>query len=513
MEVRDIFKKVVHFANWEYKEKRPKSVKVLRVKSKSLLTLGVLPELQMRTIGPIMYLVVSDNRDTLMIYFFNRNGERIGGQNYEPTPKFMKKLNKSTTVKYQLPKKERKERVDDTLLTQKEFSKMHQNISNILGIYHKYPYTVLVNKELQFELTRELGCKRIEKKLQIPLDLINKSHFEFLVTVEWFYSYLTSSIPLSEESVDTSIIYDLALLLSVVFNLNFLNKISSLKLASLKIRIQDKNFDLTEDLKLAIKSLSHVKSNEKLSQLLKKYCAGLKMLNRYRISLSLAEILELFIFSCEMFNTTTDAHMFYTEENEDIANYFYFKVFSRAHELSKELNMELLEYKTYLLSTLFGLHLLNPEEIMETPYSLTEVIENIGKLIENPIIYDGIQRIDELVSDIISEYILRYQKFNTVYEVQEDILDFTLEIENQSNFMLQDVKYELVWKPKNRIQRVNEEKEMVAHDLHKQEVKHFLFTIHSKGSISFSCKISFIDPIFQDKIKIKTIQLQKLILK
>lgn len=65
METRDAFKKVVHFAIWEHKEKRPKSVKVLRLKSKGTITLGVLPEFQIRTIGPIIYLVVSDQGDEL----------------------------------------------------------------------------------------------------------------------------------------------------------------------------------------------------------------------------------------------------------------------------------------------------------------------------------------------------------------------------------------------------------------------------------------------------------------
>lgn len=105
MESREAFKKVVHFANWEYNEKRPKSVKVLRLKSKSTITLGVLPEFQIKSIGPIIYLVVSDRGDELMVYFFKRNGDRTGGQHYEPTPKFMKKLDKSTIVKIKLPKK------------------------------------------------------------------------------------------------------------------------------------------------------------------------------------------------------------------------------------------------------------------------------------------------------------------------------------------------------------------------------------------------------------------------
>jgi hypothetical protein len=213
-----------------------------------------------------------------------------------------------------------------------------------------------------------------------------------------------------------------------------------------------------------------------------------------------------------MFNTKSDAHRFYIEEKNDITKFFYFKVFSRAHELSKEVDMELLEYKTYLLSTIFGLHLLNPDEIMETPYTLGDVIENTKKLIKDPGIYEDIKIIDEFVSDNISDYILRYLKFNTIYGGEEDILEFTLEIENLSNYVLQDFEFELVWKPKNRIQLVNEEKGMVAQDLHEKQIKHYLFTIHGKGSVIFSCELSFTNPVFQDDFIRTTNRLQKIIL-
>ena len=51
METRDTLKKVINFANWEFKEKRLKLVKVFRVKAKRVISSGVLPELRMRTVG------------------------------------------------------------------------------------------------------------------------------------------------------------------------------------------------------------------------------------------------------------------------------------------------------------------------------------------------------------------------------------------------------------------------------------------------------------------------------
>ncbi|MFX1363534.1 MAG: hypothetical protein ACFFCE_10980 [Promethearchaeota archaeon] len=513
MELRDTFKKVVHFANWEYKEKRPKSVKVLRIKSKSVFSLGILPEFQMRTIGPIVYLVVSDHGDTLMIYFFNRNGEREGGRNYEPTPKFLKKLDKSTTVKYQLPKKERTDMLDDTVRIQREFSKIQQHISNTLGIYHKYPYTILIKKELSFNLTERLGCERVRKEFHIPLELINNNYLEYLATVEWFYSYLTSSITISKISNNQDILIGLALLLSTIFNIKFIEKIKNLKLQSYDISIQDKKFNVKKHLELSLSSLSHITKKKKLLVLLKNYCNILKLLNRYRISLSLLEVIQLFIVSCEIFNIKSDISAFYTEGISDRNYYFYFRIFSRAHDLSKELKLELLEFKTYLLSYIFGLHILKPEEINETPYTLTEVIKNIGNLIKDPEIYEGILRLDDFVSDMISEYILKYLKFNTIYEIENQVLDFILEIENQSNFVLQDFEFELVWKPKKRLEQIFKEKKVKSSDLHERLETAYHYSIKSEGSITFTCQISFTDPLFEDEIVRKNIKLQKIILR
>ncbi|MFW9827363.1 MAG: hypothetical protein ACFFEY_07230 [Candidatus Thorarchaeota archaeon] len=511
MEVRDALKKVVHFAEWEYKEKRPKSVKVLRVKSKSVFTVGVLPELQMRTIGPVIYIVISDHGDTLMIYFFNRNGERIGGQNYEPTTKFRKKLDKSTTLKYQLPKKERKEMVDDTLLAQKEFTKIHHNISKILGIYHKYHYTILVKKELQVKHSRMLGCKRVRRELHIPVELINKSYSEVLATIEWFYSYLTSSINFSEKKNNKNILYDLAILFSFAFNLNFKDKIGALKLNSFDITIQGNKYGLIKNLEQSLSSLSQEKSQKRLLFLLKNLCTILQFLNRYRISLSLLEIVQVYLLLCEIFNVSSDAYAFFTKEKYNrCLNYFYFQLFSRTHDASKELGMERLEFKSFLLSYLFGLYILTPAESNKSPYTLAEVIENVGRLIKDPNVYEGILKLTEVISDKISEYILRYLKFNTIFNLEDEVLELSLEIENLSNYVLQNFEYELLWKPKNRVQLVSKEREQKGSDLHENLETNYLLTINSKGSIVLYCRISFTNPLFQDEILEKKVLLQKL---
>ncbi|MFX1481074.1 MAG: hypothetical protein ACFFCI_23580, partial [Promethearchaeota archaeon] len=508
MESREVLKKVVHFANWEFKEKRPKSVKVLRMKSKSTITLGVLPEFQMRTIGPIIYLVVSDQGDDLMIYFFNRNGERTGGQHYEPTAKFMKKLNKSTIVKYQLPKKERKELIDITYVVQQEFSKIHQKISKKLGITQRYPYTVLVDNNLLFSLTRMFGSKRIKKELHVSPQLQEKNYFEVVATIEWFYSYLLASIPKHEEIQDITIIYDLAILLSAVFNLKFLDIISSIKFSPQNFTIHNRTFKLTQEVESAISSLSKMKSQKNLITLLIDYCNSLKVLQRYKITLTPLELVQLFIVSCEMFNIKTDFHTFCIHKKEEILTSFYFILFIRVHEVAKQSNLKSLENKTAFLSSLFVLNELDQEEIMASPYTLTEVIEKVEVLIKDPNIYEPVQRIERFVSDFISEYILRFLECKLQYAIQEENLDITVELRNVSNYTLQDVEYNLTWKPKKKIQPVQEEKNNQVQDLHERLKKNYLFTINNKGPLSFTCQISFSNPIFSNERMNKTIFIQ-----
>ena len=512
METRNALKKVTHFAEWEFNQKRPSSVKVLRLKSKSVLTLGVLPNFQMRTLGPIIYLVVSDHGETLRIYFFNRNGDTLGGQNYKSTPKFMKKLQKSTTVKYQLPKKEREKIEDPTVVYQKEFTKIHQAIGRRLGISHRYPYILLVNMALQFKPNRTLGCERIKKELHVPLNLKEKNYFELLAILEWFYTYLSSTILTIEEMKNINVLYDIAILLSAAYNPKNLKKILDLKYSTNEIQINNNKFNLTGKINSSISSLSKAESKDELILLLKRYLGILQVLKKYKIFLTEIEFVQLFLHSCEIFNTSNDSYIFYTSEKEDLTNYFFFRIFSRAHEMAKRLNTEALEYKTYFLSTIFGLTILEPIEIDKTHYTLEELIENIISLMNNPIIRTQIHGIDTLVSDIISNYIISQLLCQIQYAIKITTLDIKLEIQNPTNYALRDFTYELTWKPKKKIHITASKDIIKSQDLHEKVKRNYLCLIHNKGSITFSCTLSFTNPLFNGKTIEKTILLKKIVI-
>ena len=88
----------------------------------------------------------------------------------------------------------------------------------------------------------------------------------------------------------------------------------------------------------------------------------------------------------------------------------------------------------------------------------------------------------------------------------------TVECRNTSNVVFHDFAYEITWKPKNRIElneRIDLKKGKDLHDILKRS---YILTIQNQGSVQVSCKISFINPVFQ-KMKLKKILfLQKFIL-
>ena len=104
MSYRDTLKNIVKFSKREFKEKKPSSLQILRVKSKSILKRGMLPSLNIKQVQGIFFLAVLDYNVHLRIYFFNRDGQLIGGENFEKKTPLMRKLTKETTVEYKLPK-------------------------------------------------------------------------------------------------------------------------------------------------------------------------------------------------------------------------------------------------------------------------------------------------------------------------------------------------------------------------------------------------------------------------
>ena len=103
MSNRGVLKQIIQFGKREFSTKRPASLRVLLLKSKSVSAFGFLPNLVYWKHGPIQYLVVLDYREHLRIYFFDSNGSNLGAQNFEKNDKLLLDLPKMSTLKYSLP--------------------------------------------------------------------------------------------------------------------------------------------------------------------------------------------------------------------------------------------------------------------------------------------------------------------------------------------------------------------------------------------------------------------------
>ena len=75
MSHREVLKNVVKFGKREFAEKKPLTLKDLRIKSKSILKRGMLPSLNVKQIGMVHFLIVADYNDYFRIY--DRTGSYV----------------------------------------------------------------------------------------------------------------------------------------------------------------------------------------------------------------------------------------------------------------------------------------------------------------------------------------------------------------------------------------------------------------------------------------------------
>ncbi len=91
-------------------------------------------------------------------------------------------------------------------------------------------------------------------------------------------------------------------------------------------------------------------------------------------------------------------------------------------------------------------------------------------------------------------------------------MDVVLEIQNPTNYPLQDFKYKLIWKPENRIKLTTSTDITKSRDLHEILKRNYLFEIVDKGVITLTCIISFTSPIFNEETIENSILLEKIVI-
>jgi hypothetical protein len=102
---RVALKEIVKFAKRDYKQKRPRNVKVLRVKDEKVFSKGgPIPSITVKESQIPYYIVALDYGDMYRLYHFKKDGTLTSGENVEKTSDKMKGLEKSTKLEYRIPK-------------------------------------------------------------------------------------------------------------------------------------------------------------------------------------------------------------------------------------------------------------------------------------------------------------------------------------------------------------------------------------------------------------------------
>ena len=100
---RKVSKELIRFGRREYREKRPITVKILRIKDITTFKKGVLPPLIVKQRQAIQYVIIAEYVEDVRAYLFSSNGILIGAENIEKKSPVLEKLTKTSKIVYHIP--------------------------------------------------------------------------------------------------------------------------------------------------------------------------------------------------------------------------------------------------------------------------------------------------------------------------------------------------------------------------------------------------------------------------
>ena len=106
MENRKAVKEVVSFAKKCFKQTRPKSLEVRRVKDEKITEFGF-PPVVLKSKAIVKYIVCADYTEQLRVYFFSNSGQSLGAKNYDIPNDIKNDIAKKSTLITKFPRKRR----------------------------------------------------------------------------------------------------------------------------------------------------------------------------------------------------------------------------------------------------------------------------------------------------------------------------------------------------------------------------------------------------------------------
>lgn len=512
MSIRDVVKEIIRFGRREYKEKKPLMLRVLRIKSKSVLTRGILPALNMKQIKGTFYLIVADYGDFLRLYSFGKNGQMLGGENVEKNEKVLKEIDKSTKKLYLLPKEKPKLTLSDiTTYYKEEFEKVLLKCNQLFGFNLKLPYVIVASDKIPLRPNRSYGTARIldknKKKLVISIKFYKKDEIVAIASREIMFLYLRDLIVMFQDIQGEGVYWhDLAILFA---NYYLRNEKNSLFLAMLEkgtksfLSFQDgQTFYFSDKVVSIFKENSRIISKKQRNELFHYVFTCLKLFKRYEIKLRYLEFSNLFYDLCEFFLQSNNRD-FHQTSSQNFYRFHY-------SHFTKSLQNGNKSKKLIFLVQTFGI--LGHKNYFEE--DIYQLIREMKDITQDPILQKEIGNYQELINEALLEYITHdVLVINSEIEIEKQSIKLKLNIANPSSYVFQDFRYNISWKPRKRLLLLLKEEIKKARDLHDFLSSSYSWAVQSEGSVKIICKIEFSHPFILEDHLTKELILEKILLK
>ena len=106
MENRKAVKEVVSFAKKCFKQTKPKSLEVRRVKDEKVTEFGF-PPVVLRSKARVKYVACADYSDQLRVYIFSNSGQSLGAKNYDKPFDIKSEITKKSNLIAKFPRNQR----------------------------------------------------------------------------------------------------------------------------------------------------------------------------------------------------------------------------------------------------------------------------------------------------------------------------------------------------------------------------------------------------------------------
>jgi len=465
---------------------------VYRLKSKSILTRGFLPTFQLKQTSPIAFLIVADYGEHLRVYQFSRQAVLISADNVEPTAKLIKQLQKTTTLTFQLPKKEPITHPKDlSALLQELFRRHLSRINQLLGTKVSFPYNITINPNQKINLTtRTFGCTIKGNRFKVPSDILVMNLEDIIPVRAIFYQYLNRIILTNDKKLKP-ILNDLALIFTYIYN-NLTNEMLLLESLNPKFTylINNKRENFTnlaiEVFKLkkeANKPNTYTLSRGLIQNLFRNIHTILSVLPKYRITLNPHNLYGLYRELLSEIKAVINTQKLGSFGNKNEIRKIFVKTF-KSSDLELIFNIPDVTTKSF-------------ETIMIDYQKSIPKIKSSNQIGELSLLVSD-YALEPLFDKLIS--IKSFDKFDKNHKVWY----LKLIICNIFNYSIHNTSFTLSWHPKSRIIPQTVPKDNFLENFDSDIELTAVFDIVNWGQCTLTITISFLNPLFpQNNISIK----------